>query len=549
MRRILSQCLVYFVFAGIFSIFINTLYLTFSIYMLAVYDGVLSSYSFPTLYVVTFLALLALLVLGCLDFIRSRILVKAGVKIDKLLSRKVLKRMLRDLCRSDSLQYSQGLKDVIILRNFLGGNSIFAFFDAPWIFIYLAIIYLVHPVLGFTATGGAVITLVLGLLQNSLTLKDIEKAEEKKDQNKKLLEKSFRTAATVKSMGMLTPIAVHWSRTNDKAVAFQDKAGNISQILGAASQSFGQMMQVVIFGVGAMLVLMNQTGSGVIIAASIIMGRALSPINQAISAWRQTSEAKSAYKRLKKLMDSAPDTGQIRVEGLQGRLSLENVGLAIGNRQIIKDIHFKLDHGELMGMIGPNGAGKTSLCRLILGMWTPSEGRVLLDNIEVFLLDQDSLGPCIGYLPQAVELFPGTVAENIARMGTVDFEKVVLAAKDAGAHDLILRFPLGYETEVGEAGLNLSGGQRQRVGLARALYGNPGLVILDEPNSNLDEEGEQALIRALGRMKEKGVTVIMITHKSSLLYTVDKMLVLSDGRMSGFGDRDQIFGQIINQKG
>ncbi len=549
MRRILSQCLVYFVFAGIFSVFINTLHLTFSIYMLAVYDGVLSSYSFPTLYAVTFLALLALLVLGGLDFIRSRILVKAGVKIDKLLSRKVLKRMLRDLCRSDSLQYSQGLKDVIILRNFLGGNSIFAFFDAPWIFIYLAIIYLVHPALGFTATGGAVITLILGLLQNSLTLNDIEKAEEKKDQNKKLLEKSFRTAATVKSMGMLTPIAAHWSRTNDKAVAFQDKAGNISQILGAASQSFGQIMQVVIFGAGAMLVLMNQTGSGVIIAASIIMGRALSPINQAISAWRQTSEAKSAYRRLKKLLESSPDTGQIRVEGLQGRLSLENVGLAIGNRQIIKDIHFKLDHGELMGLIGPNGAGKTSLCRLILGMWTPSEGRVLLDDSEVSHLDQDSLGPCIGYLPQSVELFPGTVAENIARMGTVDFEKVVQAAKDAGVHDLILRFPLGYETEVGEAGLNLSGGQRQRVGLSRALYGNPGLVILDEPNSNLDEEGEQALIKALGRMKEKGVTVIMITHKSSLLYTVDKMLVLSDGRMSGFGDRDHIFGQIINQKG
>ncbi len=548
MKRFLSKCLMYFVFAGIFSVFINTLYLTFSIYMLAVYDGVLSSHSFSTLYVVTFLALLALLVLGGLDFIRSRLLVKAGVKIDKLLSRRVLKGMLRDLCRSDSLQYTQGLKDVIILRNYLGGNSIFAFFDAPWIFIYLAIIYLVHPVLGLTATGGAVITLCLGLFQNSLTLKDIEKAEEEINQNKVLLEKSLRTATTCKSMGMLTSIADHWSITNDKAVAFQDKAGNISQILGAASQSFGQMMQVAIFGVGAILVLMNQSGSGVIIAASIIMGRALSPVNQAISAWRQTSEAKSAYKRLKKLLESTPENEQIRVEGLQGCLNIENAGLDIGDRPILNGIHFNLDHGELMGLIGPNGAGKTSLCRLILGMWMPSEGHVLLDNMDVSSIDQDTLGPHIGYLPQAVELFPGTVAENIARMGVVDSEKVVQAAMEAGAHDLILRFPLGYETEVGESGQNLSGGQRQRVGLARALYGNPVLVILDEPNSNLDEDGEQALINALGRLKERGTTVIMITHKPGLLYIADKILVLNEGKMSGFGGRDSIFRQIMNQK-
>ena len=541
---ILRKCSKYFIFAGVFSLFINTLYLTFPLYMLAVYVRVLASYSLSTLYATTIMALVALVVLGILDFIRSRLLVKAGVKMDELLSRKVLREMLHDLCRTDSLKYTKGLRDINTLRNYFGGNSIFAFFDVPWIFIYLGIIYLIHPVLGLTATFGVVVLLILGLLQSSLTKKDLEKANSLNIQSRGLILKSFRTSEVIQSMGMLKKTAAHWSKINDKESACQDRAGNTSQILGSISQSFGSLMQVIIFGAGAALVLMNKSDSGVIIAASIIMGRALAPVNQAIGAWKQTSGAKSAYKRLKNLLEVSSKHDQLRVKDLMGDLQVQNVGLDIGENRVLNDINFNLFHGEIMGLIGPNGAGKTSLCRMILGMWAPSQGKVFLDQKNVFNLDQDSLGTYIGYLPQAVELFTGTVTENIARMGKVDSKKVVEAAKKAGAHEVILRFPFGYDTDIGEAGRSLSGGQRQRVGLARALYGNPGLVILDEPDSNLDKQGEKALVRALENLKDNGTTTIMITHKPNLLNNVDKILVLKNGEMSMFGDRDDVLKRL-----
>ncbi len=541
---ILRKCFKYFIFAGLFSLFINTLYLTFPLYMLAVYDRVLKSYSFSTLYITTIMALTALIILGTLDFIRSRLLVKAGVKMDELLSRKVLKEMLRDLCRADSLKYTQGLRDINILRNYFGGNSIFAFFDTPWIFIYLGIIYLIHPFLGMTATFGAIILLILGLLQSGLTKKDLETANLLNIQSKNLILKSFRAAEIIQSMGMLKNISAHWSKINDQELICQDRAGNKSQMLSATSQSFGSLMQVIIYGAGAALVLMNKSDAGVIIAASIIMGRALAPVNQAISAWKQTSGAQAAYKRLKDLLEASSKDDQIQVKDLLGDLQVQNVGLNIGENRILNNINFNLLHGDTMGLIGPNGAGKTSLCRIILGMWAPSEGNVLLDYEDVFNIDQDSLGPQIGYLPQAVELFTGTVTENIARMGKVDSEKVIEAAKKAGAHETILRFSSGYETDIGEAGQSLSGGQRQRVGLARALYGNLALVILDEPNSNLDEEGEKSLIQAIENLKNNGTTTIMITHKLSLLNNVDKILVLKNGEMSMFGNRDDVLERL-----
>lgn len=541
---ILRKCFKYFIFAGLFSLFINTLYLTFSLYMLAVYDRVLKSYSFSTLYVTTIMALTALISLGALDFIRSRLLVKAGVKMDELLSRKVLREMLRNLCRADSLKYTQGLKDINTLRNYFGGNSIFAFFDTPWIFIYLGIIYLIHPFLGLAATFGAVVLLTLGLLQGAITKKDLATANFLSIQSRGLILKSFRTAEIIQSMGMLKNIAAHWSKINDKELSCQDRAGNKSQVFGATSQSFGSLMQVIIYGVGATLVLMNKSDRGVIIAASIIMGRALAPVNQAIAAWKQTSGAKAAYKRLKDLIEASSKQDQIQVKDLLGDLQVQNVGLNIGENRILNNINFNLFHGEIMGLIGANGAGKTSLCRMILGMWAPSDGKVLLDQEDVFSLDQDFLGSHIGYLPQAVELFTGTVTENIARMGKTDSEKVVKAAKKAGAHETILRFPSGYETDIGEAGRSLSGGQRQRVGLARTFYGNPGLVILDEPDSNLDEEGEKALIQAIENFKNNGTTTIMITHKPNLLNNVDKILVLKNGEMFMFGNRDDVLERL-----
>ena len=545
MITFLGACFKYFLFAGVFSLFINTLQLTFSLYMLAVYVRVLDSYSFPTLYAITFLALAALAVMSLLEFCRSRLLVMAGVKLDTLLSRRVLKDMLQDLCRSDSMQYTQGLRDINTLRNYLGGNSIFAFFDVPWIFIYLGVIYLVHPILGLTATGGAVVVLIIGLLQNSLTKKDVEQAGSVNRQGRQWLLTTFRTGRELQSMGMIDHAADGFCRLNDQEMKLQDRSGNIGHILVSISQSFGVLMQVIIFGAGAALVLAHKANPGVIIAASIIMGRALAPVNQGIGAWKQTAGARTAYDNLNRLLKTSENKYPRVLKTLDGELNVEEVSLDIGDTRVLDAIDFQLKPGQIMGLVGPNGAGKTSLCRMLLGMWAPTLGRVTLDGHNVFELDNDSLGPFLGYLPQNVELFTGTVTENMARMGKVDAQKIVTAAKKAGAHETILKFPQGYDTDIGEAGQSLSGGQRQRVGLARALYGDPKLVILDEPNSNLDEAGEKALVGALDHLRKMGATTIMITHKPSLLSTVDKILILENGKQVRFGERDEVFGQMM----
>ena len=540
----LRSCFKYFVFAGLFSIFINTLHLTFSLYMLAVYRNVLANHSMPTLYAITTIALTALVALGLLEFCRSRLLVRAGIKLDKLLSRRVLKAMLKDLCRADSARYTKGLNDINTLRNYLGGNSIFAFFDLPWIFIYLWIIYLVHPLLGLTATGGAVVIFIIGLLQSGLTQKDTAKAVLLKNEGQQWVAASFRTGRELQSMGMIGNAADRYCQINDREIQIHDKTGNVRHILGSISQSFGILMQVIIYGVGATLVLANESDAGVIIAASIIMGRALAPVNQAIAAWKQTSDARTAYDNLAALLKKSEQTPET-ISDITGALDVADISLSINDTQVLSHIDFALKPGEIMGLVGPNGAGKTSLCRMILGMWKPDSGVVELDGKNVFELDNDDIGQYLGYLPQNVELFAGSVKDNIARMGEVDGEKILQAAQRACAHEVILTFPQGYDTDIGEAGRSLSGGQRQRVGLARALYGRPKLVILDEPNSNLDEAGEQALIKALKNLKQMGATTIMITHKPDLLYTVDKILVLQQGQQVRFGDRDEVFGQLM----
>jgi PrtD family type I secretion system ABC transporter len=349
----------------------------------------------------------------------------------------------------------------------------------------------------------------------------------------------------LKSMGMLGHTARHWNRINDQEMLTQEKAGRKGQALNAVSTSFRSFMQVLIYCVGALLVIQNKVNMGSIIAASIIMGRALAPVQQGIGAWKQTIGAKASYNRLDTLFKESNKDALIEVETLEGFLEVKDLALTIKEKPIIKDISFALKPGESMGLVGHNGAGKTTLCRLLLGIWTPSSGHVLLDGKDVVTLDPESMGPSIGYLPQDVELFTGSVSENIARMGVIDSKKVVEAAEMAGAHEVILRFTQGYETDIGEAGLSLSGGQRQRVGLARAMYGTPSLVILDEPNSNLDEEGETALVNALERLKSQKTTVIMITHKPSLLSNVDKLLVLKQGAAPDFGNRDEVFARAL----
>ncbi len=389
------------------------------------------------------------------------------------------------------------------------------------------------------------VILVIGLLQTKLTRKQGTAAKEFNSQGKQWMNTAFRMADVLEPMGMTRNAARGFCRIQDEELVLQNQMNRKNHFFTAVSTGFGVFMQVLIFGVGALLVLSAEANPGVIIAASIIMGRALAPVNQGISALRQTVSIKNAIENLGRLLRAADKTVLKEPDQVKGDLHLENVSLVIQETQVLEGIDFHLQAGEIMGLVGPNGAGKTSLCRLILGMWSPTEGTVFLDDEDISLIDDDGLGRFMGYLPQNVELFSGSISENIARMGDVDDKMVVDAALHAGAHEVILSLPAGYDTEIGESGRNLSGGQRQRVGLARALYGGPKLVILDEPDANLDESGEKALMAALAHLKQMKATTIMITHKPALLQTVDKILMLQEGCMTGFDDRGKIFRQMM----
>ncbi len=535
----------YFAYAGLFSLFINTLHLTFSLYMLAVYSRVLGSGSMSTLYVITLIALLALAVFGFLEMCRSRLLVRAGIKLDALLTGSVLRAMLRDLGRLDGLSYNQGIKDINVLRNYLGGTAIFAFFDVPWIFIYLGIIYLVHPLLGLTATFGALGSLVIGILQTKISRKDMKATAEFQTQARQWQTISFRTARELSSMGMIPNVTKHFAGFTENQLTCQNRATRKGHFLTAVAQSFSVFMQVAIFGVGAMLVIANKANPGVIIASSIIMGRALAPVTQGITAWKQTAGAREAFDNLSKILETDKSERTPIPEDFVPALSVQHLVLNIGETTVLDDLNFDLAPGEILGVVGPNGAGKTCLFRTLLGMWPPSEGSVTLDNIPTMDMDDMDMAKVVGYLPQNVELFAGTVSENIARMGEPRAEEVIGAAQKAGAHETILQFPNGYETDIGEAGQGLSGGQRQRVGLARAVFGNPKLVLLDEPNSNLDQAGDLALGNTLKYLKEMGATTIIITHKPELLHVADKILVLNKGRQTMFGPGSEVFEKMM----
>lgn len=539
----------YFIFAAVFSLFINILALTFPIYMLAIYDRVLSSYSMPTLMTITVAALFALFINSLLVFLRSRLLVMAGVDIDNSLGAPVFAEMLKDSRSLQKTGYAAGLRDVNQLRNYLGGNAMFALFDIPWVPIYLLFIYFIHPIMGMVATGGVVVVFILGISQELLTRKRLETANTVNNMAGNFTSLCLRNSESVGAMGMLSGAQNRWKQLNDQVISLQTRASNAAGVLQSISQSFRMGMQVIIYGVGAYFTLRNECTAGVMIASSIIMGRALAPVDQAMSTWKHTLEARSAYKRLNELMKKADTRELMDLPDPKGRLDVEGATLAVNGQYLLRNITFSLAPGESMGLIGPSAAGKTTLSRVLLGIWPSMGGKVRLDGADVFKWDQEHLGKFIGYLPQDVELFPGTVSQNIARLGEVDSDEVIRAARKAGVHDLILRLPEGYDTVIGMPGSQvLSGGQRQRVALARALYGNPRLVVLDEPNSNLDEAGEKALMQTLAILKQEGTTSVIVTHKPGILVAVDKILVLQYGQVARFGPRQEIFQAMSGQQ-
>ncbi|MGB3210387.1 MAG: type I secretion system permease/ATPase [Desulforhopalus sp.] len=549
MREFISRFKVFFISAAGFSFIINMLLLAPSLYMLQVYDRVLSGRSVETLVMMTLLLIVLLLMMGCLEMVRTKLLVEASSGIDDQMGAHVLRRMINNSVSLDQIPYMNGLRDLQLIKQFLTGSGILAFFDAPWLPAYMAILYLMHPIYFVVGILGAIAMLILAILNELSTRTPLEEAGVHGRQASQYIEMSLRNGEVVNAMGMHEGIVSRWRNLNSKVLSQQRKASHRAGAISGSTKFLRQTLQSVMLGIGAYLVLQDQSSAGIMIAATIMFGKAIGPIEHAIGSWKVMIEARSAYGRLDAFLKSLPaDVAHMQLPPPEGHISVEHVtfGLRATNKVLLKDISFDLLPGEILGLIGPSAAGKSSLARLLVGVWRPLAGFVRIDGADLTTWRSEDLGQYIGYLPQDVELFAGTIAENIARLGVIDSEAVVKAATLAGVHDLVLHLTDGYDTHIGEGGVVLSGGQRQRIGLARALYGSPRFVVLDEPNANLDAEGEIALNNAIAELKRSGATVVIIAHKISLMASVDKLLVLKDGIQVMYGPREEIL-IAINQ--
>jgi PrtD family type I secretion system ABC transporter len=523
--------------AGAASLVLNLALLVPALYMVQVFDRVFASRSVETLVMLSAAAVLALALGYFMDTVRARALAWAGSALDRRLSPVALATVLRQAAGAAGRPYTDALRDITQLRRFLGGSGVQALFDAPWLPIYLLVIGAMHPLLGATAALGACMLVVLGVLTERLTRSDAEVALRHMHATNRHAEALARNAEVIIGMGMTAAAVAGWQSRHGELLDAQARLGSRSAKLGALSRMLRQGLQLAMLAVGAWLVIAAGASAGIMVAATILVGRALQPLEHLITGWKAQLDARGAWQRLSNRAFESSSASDLRLPAPAGRLDVEGVvfGTAPGRPALIKGVRFTLGAGESLGLIGPSAAGKTTLIRLILGIWQPQAGAVRLDGADIALWDRDALGQYVGYLPQDVELFAGSVAENIARLGAVDSARVIEAAQLAHAHEMILRLPEGYDTEIGDAGAVLSGGQRQRIALARALYGSPRLVVLDEPNANLDAEGEAALKAALKALKARGVTLIMVGHRQALMSQLDKLAVLRAGALEALG--------------
>ena len=539
-----------FLVAGAFSFFINLLLLVPAIYMLQIYDRVLMSRNSSTLLMLTLLVLGLYALMAGLEWVRSRLLVRAGSILDTQMNARVFTAAFEASLRRPGSNAGQAMQDLANVRQFITGNGLFAFFDAPWFPIYLAVIFLIHPLLGLLSVGGAVLLIGLTLANEAATRGPLTQANSASVQSTTSVTNNLRNAEVIEAMGMLSNLRRRWYQKYRNVIALQGLASDRAGTIAAMTKFVRVSLQSLVLGLGALLAIdaqVTHVTAGGMIAASILMGRALAPVEMLISVWKQLISARSAYMRLQSLLSDFPARqGAMKLPAPRGNLTVENVIAAAPGSQtpILKGVSFALQPGEALGVIGPSAAGKSTLARLLVGVWPAHAGKVRLDGADVYSWNKEDLGACIGYLPQDVELFDGTIAENIARFADIDAEEVIEASRQAGMHDTILRFPQGYDTPIGTGGSFLSGGQRQRIALARALYCRPAFIVLDEPNSNLDDAGEAALVKAVLAQKAAGRTVVVITHRTSILSAVDKLLLLRDGTVQMWGPRQQVLDTL-----
>ncbi len=528
---------------SIFSLAINTLLFVSPIYMLQIYDRVLSTRSVPTLVAISIIAFALLSIYGVLEFIRTRCLARVGVRIDEIITKDLMVKMTKAKVAAPNGSVEMVVSDIDRLREFIAGPLLVTMVDMPWVPVYLALCFLIDPWLGVVATAGAALLVALALLNEFRTRSLVKDCTIGAVKAANAMSASLRNSDALYAMAMDGRIGERWSAARNAAIDLQIEAGDRAGLYLSMTKFVRMALQSAILGVGAYLAIHQRISPGMILATSIMMGKALSPIELAMGQWKLFVAARQGYGRLNQLLAIKGEEDRLILPAMRGDLSVEQLHCFVPGTQnrLLKGIDFKLTAGETMVVVGPSGAGKTTLAKALMGLCPAMSGNVRLDGADLRQWDRDQLGRSVGYLPQSVQLFPGTVAENISRFSTPDHEGIVTAAKMAGVHEMILSLPNGYETDVGDDGALLSGGQRQRIGLARAFYGSPKFIVLDEPNSNLDTDGDNALLAALAAARREQATVVIVSHRNNIIQQCDKVLVLRDGAVQAFGPPQEVF--------
>jgi PrtD family type I secretion system ABC transporter len=530
-----------------FSLAINILQLASPLYMMQVFDRVLSSRSGDTLIMLTLITVVAVAVMALIEAIRSQMLVRIGNWLDDRLGPTVFSGALKTALRSDPARAAQGLRDLATVRGFITGPSVTPLLDAPWTPIFIVALFVLHPVLGFVGVIGGVVLFGLAMLNELLTKRPLREAGLAASKSHQRAEAALRNAEVIRAMGMGDGVLRMWRRESTGTMEAQRAAGTRGVAVLALSRFARLTVQTVILGAGAWLVIQHEASPGAMFASSFLLGRALAPVENAIGTWKSLVAARLARRRLAELVAAVPEEeAGMELPRPQGELVVERVVFMPpgGDEPTLRGVSLELAPGEVLGVIGPSAAGKSTLARLIAGTWTPAAGKVRLDGADISVWHDSNGSHHVGYLPQDIELFSGTVRDNIARLGEASPSAIIEAAKLVGLHEAIMRLPRGYNSEIGEAGLKLSGGQRQRIALARAIFGKPRLVVLDEPNASLDHEGEEALHKAIIRLKEMGTTIVMIAHRPSILGLADKLLVLRNGMVDAYGSRTEVITKL-----
>ena len=548
LRRALAACRQSFLTTAFFSLFVNILMLVPAIYMLAIYDRVLMSGSESTLLMLSLITVFLFLVLGGLEWIRTRVLVATSARLDEQLSDRVFDAIFaQSLSSSGAVSTAQPLNDLVQIRQFLSGPGLLAFFDAPWIPIYIGLMFFFHLYFGVVAVVSMLILTGLTIWNDVATRKDLEEANRESIEATQFAHRNLRNAEVVEAMGMLPRLRGRWQTKQAKVLSLQSQASTKAGLINALSRTYRLTIQSLVLGLGAYLAIHKEITPGLVISGSILLGRALAPLDQMIAGWRGFLGAREAYRRLDTLLRTIPEReSRMALPQLRGQIILEGLVIAVPGRTepILNGVTMTIEPGTAVALIGPSAAGKSTLARAMLGLYPPARGRVCLDGADVHNWDRTQLGESIGYLPQDVELLDGTVAENIARFGSIDEQRVWEAAQWTGIHEMILGLPQAYNTPLVGGGVALSAGQQQRIGIARAIYGRPRVVVLDEPNANLDTAGDNALMAMIQQLQQDGCTVVVVTHRMNVLQVVDKIATVVAGKLVMYESRDKVLAAM-----